>query len=280
MPCLLCEYFQPIEPDDHRVARETGACQEYCGSYWNRTTAIQYLRRHPESRKLRGWCRLNPQPLERSYDDVCGQVSLVNLPDWLDANVTARPPGQDLVQWAASSIRVVRAGSWRGQRIAELENTNKMLKRGLEIARKRSAARLQKLQKLQAPKPKRPAKPKRPVEQSVITSVSHVPSNVPQWYFPPLNHGDTVASVATRAQTTGWVKGRIGGTREACPYPDFHLCRSSWLSGWEVGHQQWQQECREELAEREARDQATQAHDREQVRQILEQYAQLPEAAD
>jgi hypothetical protein len=154
MPCLLCRWFEPIEPDQHRQSRESGACQQSCGHSWDRSTAMSYVRHHQKF--LQGFCRFNPQPLQRSCADVCGQFSMVKT-YWRGLD----PPGgkESLVDWSRQQIAIVRNGSWEDREFDYLRKQTKELRQELKTARQRSAARLAELRKLRAAKPKPEPKP-------------------------------------------------------------------------------------------------------------------------
>ena len=150
MTCLVCRYFQPAEPPEHKQAREARQCEAHCGNKWNQHTAIQYVKHHGT---LGGWCRLHPEPKHFNHNHICGQIS---LPDyffnhhWCVEPLTER---DNLFEWAEKTLATVLHGPNRWDRTNELREDNAELRRQLKRAREISASRLKRLQKTDKSKP-------------------------------------------------------------------------------------------------------------------------------
>jgi len=152
MPCLICKYWQPTEPPQHKADREANACQSYCGKKWDHCTAIRYVKSHGA---LQGWCRLHPEPLPVAHSHICGDIKTFDfvhnaywgVPRW----------GEDfhdetLFEWAGRALTVLKHGTGTERRNDQLEEENTELRRQLKASRKISASRLARLQK-QKPEP-------------------------------------------------------------------------------------------------------------------------------
>jgi hypothetical protein len=156
MTCLICRYYQPIEPPEHRKQREAGRCQSFCGDDWNTHTAISYVREHG---RLDGWCRLHPEAKRFPSGHVCGDISVYEyfFKGW---GVERFDSGGDgLFEWASNALQTVLHGNPQRQRERQLSTENTELKRQLKRAREVSASRLKRLQKVEnkpapAPAPK------------------------------------------------------------------------------------------------------------------------------
>jgi hypothetical protein len=162
MPCLVCKYFQAIEPQDHRELRETGRCQSSCGDRWNSMTAVRYVREHKKD--LKGWCMFNPAPLEKHSGHVCAQI---DIPEYFYNSAWGlehREPRDHLFEWARQQHTNLMRGSWASRRNEELEEQNVELRRQLAAARKVSASRLKRLQKQKPEKPEIPEKSGQPLD--------------------------------------------------------------------------------------------------------------------
>jgi hypothetical protein len=157
MTCLMCRYFQPAEPEEHKQQRESGTCQQSCGRDWDHFTAIQYVRRHKQA--VDGWCLLMPQPLVRRSAQVCGQISLLEVltnPYWAITPFD-RARDETLHEWASKQYQTLLYGlDGRRTEREHLEEQNKTLKQQLKAARKISASRLERLQKRDQKKPDQP----------------------------------------------------------------------------------------------------------------------------
>jgi hypothetical protein len=150
MSCLMCRYYRPIEPVEHREQRETGACERHCGKNWSQITAIRYVKDH--RKYLDGDCLLHPQSTKHRCNDVCGQIVLVDYvtgPAW----GIEQPDKDNLFEWAASQMQTLLDGTWRETRAKQLEDDNKRLRKQLKTARERSASRLERLRKTPEPEP-------------------------------------------------------------------------------------------------------------------------------
>jgi hypothetical protein len=162
MPCLICRYFQPIEPPQHKIDREAGRCKSSCGNRWDQHTAINYVKHHGS---LDGWCRLHPQSIKQSYNHVCGDVSVVERVLNHYWRIEPFGPDHNLFEWACKALRVIlHAGgeSWREQQAAHALQQNTELKRQPKRAREISASRLKRLQKIENSELERPVEPFRP----------------------------------------------------------------------------------------------------------------------
>jgi hypothetical protein len=152
MPCLICRYFQPTEPQQHKQDREAGRCESRCGDKWTQGTAVEYVKNHGE---IEGWCRLHPVPKRVVYNHVCGDVSVVRY--FLSSGWGVNPfdSNDNIFEWAQTTLGTVIHGNYRSQRLAEQNTT---LRRQLKHARKVSAARLERLKTIEAkPEPEPPA---------------------------------------------------------------------------------------------------------------------------
>jgi hypothetical protein len=161
MACLICRYFQPNEPAQHKKEREAGQCQSSCGNKWDQHTAINYVRNHGQ---LDGFCRLHPEPKLYGYNHVCGDVSVRKY--FLNHHWRVEPfgPQDNLFEWACEALTVVLHGddSFLTQ-ARRTEEQNVELRRKLKRAREISASRLKRLQKIEpVSEPERPAEPFRP----------------------------------------------------------------------------------------------------------------------
>lgn len=145
MTCLICRYFQPIEPAQHKADREAGRCQSDCGTDWTQHTAINHVKNHGA---LDGWCRLHSKAERYVYNHVCGDISVRSyfLTNW---GVKSFEADDNLFEWAEKALGVVIHGSWRTQQHAELTKQNAELKRQLKATRKISASRFKRLQKIE-----------------------------------------------------------------------------------------------------------------------------------
>lgn len=177
MPCLLCQYFQPIEPEDHKRLRLSGNCQHSCGDSWDFNTAVTYVRRH--RRVLDGFCRLNPQPLARSCADVCGQIAF-HLPYWVDGIHGPEDRSiHTLVDWSREQMSILQDGTWDRRQLDKFREEMPELKRQLKIARERSAARLAELKKLRSAKPHPTKRNLKPLELVCDNVVENIPQATP-----------------------------------------------------------------------------------------------------
>jgi hypothetical protein len=164
MPCLICRYFQPAEPPQHKQQREAGQCQSNCGNKWDQHTAINYVKNHG---KLEGWCRLHPEPKRFVHSHICGDISVLDYfynHYWCVERIG---PNDNLFEWAGKTLGTVLHGgnNWSARRNAQLAEQNVELRRQLKQARKISASRLERLQKIgnkSKPESERPAEPFRP----------------------------------------------------------------------------------------------------------------------
>jgi len=150
MPCMICQYFQPTEPAEHKADREAGRCQSNCGNRWNQHTAINHIKAHG---KIDGWCRLHPAPLPVKHNHICGDISVVehfHNPHW---GVTKMTPNDNIFEWAVKALGEVLNGTWQEQRADQLDAENRKLRKQLKGSRKVSASRLERLQKKQDERP-------------------------------------------------------------------------------------------------------------------------------
>lgn len=162
MCCLTCTYFDPTEPEAHKIAREAGRCEAHCGKEWNWLTAIHYVQEHVEP--LHGVCRFSPEGVKKSSWGVCGQHKPILDPQDNRRGVTAFRPGdysyscKGLIEWSQEQYRNIKQDKLQShltrQETRELERQNRELRRQLVTARKRSASRLAKLQKVAKVEPK------------------------------------------------------------------------------------------------------------------------------
>ena len=149
MPCLVCQFFDPTEPPQHRAEREARACGHGCGSLWDHHTAISFVHHHKQD--VQGWCLLNPEPLRKQGSAICGQIQPVELNHWfIDQSQYRKTENESLVHWGLRVYRMIKDGSWRSQRAVKFEADNHRLKLQLKEARARSARRLKKLKAVQA----------------------------------------------------------------------------------------------------------------------------------
>jgi hypothetical protein len=151
MCCLTCAYFDPIEPEAHKIARESGQCEAHCGREWDWYTAFRYIQSHEEP--LHGICRHNPVNVSKPSWGVCGQHKPVLSPDngW-GVRAFGRDSDHSLLDWARKQYLNIKRGPENRREQELLEQQNRELRRQLAIARKRSASRLAKLQKGAKPK--------------------------------------------------------------------------------------------------------------------------------
>lgn len=146
MPCLICRYFQPAEPQEHKQQRETNQCESHCGREWDQFTAIRYVRNH--GGMLDGWCRLYPEAKRVAHNHVCGQISVRDYYFNSSWGVERMDPDDNLFEWASGALTtVLDGGSFSRQRLEHLEGQNRELRRQLKRAREVSASRLKRLQK-------------------------------------------------------------------------------------------------------------------------------------
>lgn len=166
MPCLVCKYFQPTEPEQHKKLRESGHCESHCGREWSRYTAVQYVKNHKQD--LTGWCMLNPEGRPKQSGHVCGQVDIPSY--YFNANWGLERIKEDehLFEWAQKQYTVLANGTHRDRRNAYLETDNAELRRQLQAARKISASRLKRLQKSEQPEPK----PLDPLPSNIVRLVA------------------------------------------------------------------------------------------------------------
>jgi hypothetical protein len=169
MSCLVCKYFQPTEPEDHRRRRESGQCESNCGKEWNQYTAVRYYKNH--KRGLQGWCMFYPKPEQKESGHVCAQI---DVPDYFYNShwgLERIEPREHLFEWARKQMTNLVQTSWENRRIRELDETNMELRRQLAAARKVSASRLARLQK--QPKPEKPKQLEQPeLPQSIVRLVA------------------------------------------------------------------------------------------------------------
>jgi len=148
MTCIVCRYFQPIEPAQHKADREAGRCESHCGKRWTRTTAINCIREHTLL-DLEGWCRLHPKPEKVHHRHFCGQVSVL---DYFHRHWGVERIGsdEDMFQWAQETLNVVMHGTWESQQARRTEEENEELKRKLKRVQEISASRFKRLQQQKA----------------------------------------------------------------------------------------------------------------------------------
>jgi len=162
MPCLICRYFQPCEPPQHKADREAGKCQPYCGSEWNQVTAINYVKHHG---KLGGWCHLHPEAKQVPHAYICGDISVRDNfyePGWGIVPIT---PEDNLFEWASKQLGTLVHGTWTRRENERLEAENEQLRSQLKRVREISASRLKRLQKSKPEQPK--AEPERKPEPMI-----------------------------------------------------------------------------------------------------------------
>ena len=163
MTCLICRYFQPTEPPQHKLDREAGRCESHCGKEWDHHTAIRYIKNH--GGQIDGWCRRHPEAKQVKHGHFCGDISVYDY--FYNHHWAVEPiePRQGLFDWAQEALSTVLHGSaranWSVRRNKRLEEQNVELRRQLKQARKISMSRLERLQK-NKPKPEQPAEPFRP----------------------------------------------------------------------------------------------------------------------
>jgi hypothetical protein len=152
MACLICKYFQPLEPEGHRQMRESGRCEQHCGDRWDGHTAVHYVKDH--GKNLDGFCQWGPEPKRVSSGHVCAQIDVPDYffnPHWALKRMN---PDERLKEWSLKQYEKLLEGSWETERRNHLEEQNKELRRQLEASRKISASRLARLQKDQKQEPK------------------------------------------------------------------------------------------------------------------------------
>lgn len=160
MTCLICRYFQPIEPAQHKTDREAGRCKSNCGDSWSQHTAINHVKNHGA---LDGWCRLHPEAKKYVHNHVCGDISIRDyfITSW---GVEPFKIDDNLYEWAQKALTVILHGSWRTRQHAELIAQNTELRRQLQATRKISASRFKRLQKIEDSKPV----PKQPTTEEPV----------------------------------------------------------------------------------------------------------------
>ena len=162
MSCLICRYFRPTEPPQHKIEREAGQCQHSCGNKWEQHTGISYVKHHGGT--LAGWCFRYPETKQVQYNHVCGEVSVREF--FLNHYWRVKPLKADdnLFEWAEETLGIVLHGNgnWNAQERARLEKQNTELQRQLKRAREISASRLKRLQKDKPAVSEFPAEPFRP----------------------------------------------------------------------------------------------------------------------
>jgi len=145
MCCLVCKYFDPIEPNDHKQLREAGRCEANCGKEWTNVTAVRFVREHRKN--IDGWCLHRPEPKLKNSGHICAQIS---VPEYFFNKYWGleRMESDDTLRgWARNVMRDLMAESYEQQRIDQLEKHNTELLRQLAAARKISASRLARLKK-------------------------------------------------------------------------------------------------------------------------------------
>jgi hypothetical protein len=154
MTCLLCRYFQPVEPAEHRQQRENGDCQEYCGTRWNQFTAVHYIKRH--GKNLEGYCHWDQDGKKVGSGYVCAGISVRET--FLNENWGVRPltPDDNLFEWAGQQQSTVLHGNWRRRETQRLEEENQTLRAQLKKSRELSKKRLEKIKAAQPAKAKKP----------------------------------------------------------------------------------------------------------------------------
>jgi hypothetical protein len=161
MSCLVCQWFAATEPPAHREAREKSNCAHGCGREWNNHTVIAYVHNH--KKPLQGWCLLNPEPLQKSSLDVCGQISPIALNWWFLGNeYKPLKPNENLIDWARSIFALIRDGALSVRIMEATRAENTRLKQQLNKSRARAKARLEKLKAVKSVKA--PPKPKLEIE--------------------------------------------------------------------------------------------------------------------
>ena len=160
MTCLICRYFQPTEPAQHKVDREAGRCASACGNRWNQITAIHHVRNHGP---IKGWCRLHPEPRPFDHNHVCGYIVVREFFHNQYWAVERLKPDDNLFEWAQNALTAVINGTWNWREQHRLAEENTELKRQLKAARKISASRLKRLQE-----PEKEKKPSRELEPTVF----------------------------------------------------------------------------------------------------------------
>ena len=159
MTCLICRYFQPTEPAQHKADREAGACQSNCGDKWNWYTARNYVKNHGD---LKGWCRAHPKPELVGFNHFCGDISVYEYLLNSRWGVERFDKDDNLFEWAQKQLTTVLHGTWEHRHNERIANENEQLKQQLKRARKISASRLARLQKNkqeQKPEPKPETEP-------------------------------------------------------------------------------------------------------------------------
>lgn len=161
MPCLICKYFQAIEPEAHKQLRESGRCESHCGKEWNFWTAVNLVKRH--RLPVDGWCLFYPEARLKKSGHVCGQI---DVPEHLYTHwgLERRESHHTLMGWSERQYHKLFEKPWEEQRREDLEEQNKELRRQLEASRRVSASRLARLKK-QKPEQSTPNKEPAPEEQ-------------------------------------------------------------------------------------------------------------------
>lgn len=150
MTCLICRYFQPLEPPQHKIDREAGKCRSHCGKEWDQHTAINYVKRHQVqgTNVLDGWCRLHTEAKKVTCKHVCADISVRSFffnPGW---GVEPFEADENLYEWACKTLGIIIHGTWRDQAATRINNENEKLRQQLKHAREISASRLRRLQKI------------------------------------------------------------------------------------------------------------------------------------
>jgi hypothetical protein len=144
MACLICKYFEPIEPEEHRQMRESGRCEKHCGDCWDAHTAVTYIKEH--GKNVDGFCRWSPEPKRFSSGHVCAQIDVPDYffnPHWA---LERMQPNDRLIEWSRKQY----SNLFQQQgRVNDLEEQNQKLRRQLEASRKISASRLARLKQQQ-----------------------------------------------------------------------------------------------------------------------------------
>ena len=143
MACVVCKYFDAIEPAEHKVEREAGRCEHRCGREWNGHTGVMYVRNHRKN--IEGWCRWAPEGKKVSSGHVCGQIEVVDFYYNHHWRLDRIGPGERLKDWSFEQYRILLGTAPQEQRIAELEEQNKELRGHLAASRRVSASRLARL---------------------------------------------------------------------------------------------------------------------------------------
>src|SRR5262249_48769039 len=146
MTCLICRYFQPTEPAQHKADREAGKCEAHCGDKWNWHTARRYVKNHGND--LKGWCRLHPKPELVAFNHFCGDISVYEYLFNSRWGLERFDDSTDnLFEWAQAQLTTVLRGTWETRHYERLTSENIELKRQLKRVQQISASRLKRLQK-------------------------------------------------------------------------------------------------------------------------------------